>query len=92
MPSKKSFRDRRVPPDVQFANHVIETNSAMSFYMTTDGLPTQVGEETRLPIADVGSSACWNRFLMSPWRLKVMKSWRHCTIIWVAIFNATTSH
>jgi len=51
---RKEIGYRRLGPNLQFTNHLIETNSGMNFYMTTDGLPTQVGEESGLPIGKRG--------------------------------------
>lgn len=51
---RKEIGYRRLPFDAEFANHVIEAERRMSLFMTTDGLPTQVGEETRLPFSKRG--------------------------------------
>jgi len=51
---RKEIGYRRLPQDTEFTNHEIETEVGMSFYMTTDGLPTQVGEATRLPFTKRG--------------------------------------
>jgi len=51
---RKEIGYRRLPQDAEFTNHEIEPEVGMSFYMTTDGLPTQVGEATRLPFSKRG--------------------------------------
>ena len=45
---------RRVPQSAQFTNHTINIKKGMGFFMTTDGLPTQVGGETQLPFGNRG--------------------------------------
>jgi PAS domain S-box-containing protein len=43
---------RRLPYEIELTNHEIETKAGMCFYMTTDGLPSQVGEAKRLPFGN----------------------------------------
>ena len=45
---------RSVPQDAQFTNHSVQATSGMGLFMTTDGLPSQVGEKTRLPFSKRG--------------------------------------
>jgi len=51
---RKEIGYRRLPSDAEFTNHAVETRSGMAIIMTTDGLPTQVGEQTRLPFGKRG--------------------------------------
>ena len=49
---KSEIGYRRVPYDREFTNHQVETAPGRFFYMTTDGLPTQVGQASRLPFGN----------------------------------------
>jgi len=51
---RKAIGYRRTPQDIEFTNHTFEAAEGMDLIMTTDGLPTQVGGDPRLPIGKRG--------------------------------------
>ena len=49
---KSEIGYRRIPYEKEFTTHQLETGRGRFFYMTSDGLPTQVGSEKRLPFGN----------------------------------------
>ncbi|MFP4428861.1 MAG: biofilm regulation protein phosphatase SiaA [Desulfovermiculus sp.] len=47
---RESLGYRSSNPDFPFQTHTVEVNDQATFYLTTDGLTDQVGEETGLPL------------------------------------------